>query len=58
VLDRGIAWWSSRERLMRVVRVEGWEHYRACAGRPVLLLESSVRLVRWDSAVLRAFNQR
>ena len=38
VLDRGIAWWSSRERLMRVVRVEGWEHYRACAGRPVVLL--------------------
>ena len=38
VLDRGIAWWSSRERLTRVVRVEGWEHLRACTGRPVVLL--------------------
>ncbi len=38
VLDRGIAWWSTRERLMRVVQVEGWEHYHACAGRPVVLL--------------------
>ena len=37
VLDRGIAWWSSRERLMRVVRVDGWEHFHACAGRPVVL---------------------
>jgi len=38
VLDRGIAWWSSRERLMRVVTVEGWEHLAAANGRPVVLL--------------------
>ena len=38
VLDRGIAWWSSRERLMRVVQVEGWEHVADVHGRPVLLL--------------------
>ena len=38
VLDRGIAWWSSRERLMRIVQVEGWEHLDRCAGRPVVLL--------------------
>lgn len=38
VLDRGIAWWSTRERLMRIVQVEGFEHLRACAGRPSVLL--------------------
>jgi KDO2-lipid IV(A) lauroyltransferase len=38
VLDRGIAWWSSRARLMRVVQVEGWEHIAAANGRPVVLL--------------------
>jgi KDO2-lipid IV(A) lauroyltransferase len=38
VLDRGIAWWASRERLMRVVQVEGWEHLAAAHGRPVVLL--------------------
>jgi len=38
VLDRGIAWWSSRARLMRIVLVEGWEHLDRCAGRPVVVL--------------------
>lgn len=38
VLDRGIAWWSSRARLMRIVRVEGWEHLDRCGGRPIVLL--------------------
>ncbi len=38
VLDRGIAWWSGRARLMRVVQVEGWEHLAAANGRPVVLL--------------------
>lgn len=38
VLDRGIAWWSSPERLTRIVQVEGWEHLDRCAGRPVVLL--------------------
>jgi KDO2-lipid IV(A) lauroyltransferase len=38
VLDRGIAWWSSRERLLRVVTVQGWENLAATKGRPVVLL--------------------
>lgn len=38
VLDRGIAWWSSRQRLMRIVQVEGYEHLLAGAGRPLVLL--------------------
>jgi KDO2-lipid IV(A) lauroyltransferase len=38
VLDRGIAWWSSRERLARLVRIEGWEHVAALGDRPFVLL--------------------
>jgi len=37
-LERGILWWSSRARIMRLVRLEGAEHLRALAGRPVILL--------------------
>lgn len=38
VLDRGIAWWSSRERLARLVKIEGWEHVVALGDRPFVLL--------------------
>jgi len=38
VLERGILWWSSRERIQRLVRVEGIEHFRAVADRPVIWL--------------------
>jgi len=38
VLEHGILWWSSRERVQRVVRIEGIEHWQAAAGRPVILL--------------------
>jgi len=39
VLEHGILWWSSRERVQRVVRIEGIEHWRGVAGRrPVILL--------------------
>ncbi len=38
LLDRGIAWWASRERLLRIVRVEGWEHVLPLIGRPLILL--------------------
>lgn len=39
-LERGLLWWGSRERLQRIVKVEGEEHLRAmqAAGRPVILL--------------------
>lgn len=37
-LERAILWWSSPERLRRLVRIEGEEHWRAAAGRPVILL--------------------
>jgi KDO2-lipid IV(A) lauroyltransferase len=38
VLERGILWWSSKERIQRLVRVEGIEHWRAVADRPVIWL--------------------
>ena len=38
VLERGLLWWSSRERVMRCVRVEGVEHWNAVRDRPVIWL--------------------
>jgi len=38
LLEHGILWWSSRERVQRLVRVEGLEHWQAVAGRPVIFL--------------------
>ncbi|MDR0378593.1 MAG: lysophospholipid acyltransferase family protein [Candidatus Accumulibacter sp.] len=40
ILERSLLWWSSRERLERMIRLEGAEKLRAQldAGRPVILL--------------------
>jgi KDO2-lipid IV(A) lauroyltransferase len=38
VLERGILWWSGKERIQRLVRIEGIEHFRAVADRPVIWL--------------------
>ena len=38
VLERGILWWSGKERIQRLVRIEGIEHWRAVADRPVIWL--------------------
>lgn len=40
LLERGLLWWASRERLGRVIRITGKEHVDAllAAGRPVVLL--------------------
>ena len=40
ILERGLLWWSRRERLERIIRIEGVEKLRAQldAGRPVILL--------------------
>ena len=35
-LERGILWWSSRERVMRLVRIEGIEHWKGLDGRPAI----------------------
>ncbi len=37
-LEHGILWWSSRERIQTLVRVEGLEHWQAVAGKPVIWL--------------------
>jgi len=36
ILERGILWWSSKERVMRVIRLEGLEHWQAVRHRPVI----------------------
>jgi len=37
VIERGLLWWGSRERVMRLIRVEGLERVRALQGTPVIL---------------------
>lgn len=38
VLERSILWWGSKERIQRLVRIEGLEHWDVVRGRPVILL--------------------
>ena len=38
LLERGILWWGSRERIERLVQMEGREHLEALRGRPIILL--------------------
>jgi KDO2-lipid IV(A) lauroyltransferase len=35
-MEHGILWWSSKERIERLVRIEGLEHWKAVADRPVI----------------------
>jgi KDO2-lipid IV(A) lauroyltransferase len=37
-LERAILWWAPRERVERLVRIEGLEHLRALNGAPAILL--------------------
>jgi KDO2-lipid IV(A) lauroyltransferase len=37
-LEHGILWWSSEQAVRRLVRLEGEEHWRAAAGRPIIVL--------------------
>jgi Kdo2-lipid IVA lauroyltransferase/acyltransferase len=36
LLERGLTWWSSKDRLQRLVHIEGLEHWQAVADRPVI----------------------
>jgi KDO2-lipid IV(A) lauroyltransferase len=38
LFDRGVLWWGARAGVERMVRIEGLEHLRAHAGKPVILL--------------------
>ncbi len=37
-VERGLVWWASKERFLRHMKLEGGEHLRALAGKPVILL--------------------
>jgi Kdo2-lipid IVA lauroyltransferase/acyltransferase len=37
-LERGILWWATRERILRIVRFEGLENFEAVQGSPVIWL--------------------
>lgn len=38
VVERGILWWSSCERIQKLIRVEGVDHFQNARGRPLILL--------------------
>ena len=38
ILERALLWWSSRERIMRLVRVQGLQYLQPELGRPLLVL--------------------
>ncbi len=38
LLEHGVLWWSSQARVEKLVRIEGLEHWRAVAGKPVIWL--------------------
>lgn len=38
MLERGLCWWASEDRLRRLVRIEGLEHLRSLEGQAVILL--------------------
>jgi KDO2-lipid IV(A) lauroyltransferase len=38
VLERSILWWSPKERIQRLVQIEGLEHWQAVRDRPVIWL--------------------
>ena len=38
LFEHGILWWGSKERIQRLVRVEGLEHWQVVSNRPVIWL--------------------
>ena len=38
LIERGILWWSPKERIQRLVRIEGMEHWDAVRDKPVIWL--------------------
>jgi len=51
VVERSILWWAPRERLERLIRVQGLEHLRALAGKPAIIL--SPHFVGFEAAIMR-----
>ncbi len=50
-VEHALLWWAPRERIMRLVRVEGMERLKALAGRPVIL--AAPHFVGIDAAYTR-----
>jgi Kdo2-lipid IVA lauroyltransferase/acyltransferase len=50
-IERGLLWWAPRERLERLVRLEGIEHLKALAGKPVIIV--APHFVGFDASVTR-----
>ena len=50
-VEHALLWWASRDRIMRLVRLEGLEHLRAAAGHPVILV--APHFVGLDAAYTR-----
>ena len=50
-VEHALLWWAPRERIMRLVRLEGLEHLRALAGQPVILV--APHFVGLDAAYTR-----
>jgi len=38
IVERGVLWWGARERVERMVKIEGLENLKGLAGKPVILL--------------------
>lgn len=51
VLDRTLGWWSSKERLKRLIRVKGEEHLIDPGGKPTIVL--SPHFVGLDAGAVR-----
>lgn len=51
VLDRTLGWWASKERLERIIRIQGVEHLNDPEGRPIIML--SPHFVGLDAGATR-----
>lgn len=51
VLDRTLGWWASKERLERIIRIQGVEHLNDPEGKPIILL--SPHFVGLDAGATR-----
>ena len=50
-VEHALLWWASRERIVRLIRVEGMERLRALSGQPVIL--AAPHFVGLDAAYTR-----
>ena len=37
-IERSLLWWAPKDRVLRLIKLEGLEHIRALAGKPVILV--------------------